>query len=233
MKLPGGLQKINSMTKAEMVELLLHEEYGYLPKAPLSVRYEVVEEDKRFCAGKAILQKWRVICETEQGSFAFPVAYTMPTKLPKPMPCFIHINFRDLIPDRYQPSEELVDAGVAILSFCYNDVTSDNGDFANGLAGVVTDRAFCGNDRAFCGTDRAFCGNDRAFYGTDRAFYRADGAFYGTYRTNGSFYSIYGTLYKFDRAYCLIQQAINQVYGGSDGVYPADPPIFTRKDDVR
>ena len=73
MKLPHGLQNVANMTKAEMLELLLHEEYGYLPPAPLSVRYEVTSEDKRFCAGKAILQKWRVICETEQGTFSFPV----------------------------------------------------------------------------------------------------------------------------------------------------------------
>ena len=53
------------------------------------------------------------------------------------MPCFIHINFRDLVPDRYMPSEELVDAGYAVLSFCYKDVSSDDGDFTNGLAGHI------------------------------------------------------------------------------------------------
>ena len=137
MNLPNGLPKIENMTKPEMMELLLHEEYGYLPPAPISVRYEVVEENKRFCAGKASLQTWSVTCETEQGTFSFPVSYTMPTKLARPMPCFIHINFRDLVPDRYEPSEELVDSGIAVLSFCYKDVTSDDGDFTNGLAGVI------------------------------------------------------------------------------------------------
>jgi hypothetical protein len=137
MNLPNGLPKIENMTKPEMMELLLHEEYGYLPPAPISVRYGVVEENKRFCAGKASLQTWSVTCETEQGTFSFPVSYTMPTKLARPMPCFIHINFRDLVPDRYEPSEELVDSGIAVLSFCYKDVTSDDGDFTNGLAGKV------------------------------------------------------------------------------------------------
>ena len=136
-KLPKGLQDIRAMTKAEMLELLLREEYGYLPPAPRSVRYETVSRDDRFCAGKASLIRLRVTCETEQGSFSFPVAYTRPRKLPEPMPCFIHINFRDLVPDSYQPSEELVDGGVAVLSFCYKDVTSDDGDFGTGLAGVV------------------------------------------------------------------------------------------------
>lgn len=137
MKLPEGLQEIQSMTKAEMLELLLREEYGYLPPAPRAVRYEVVKQDNRFCASKASLIHLRVICETEGGEFSFPVAYSRPRKIPEPMPCFIHINFRDQIPDSYQPSEELVDAGVAILSFCYKDVTSDNDDFTNGLAGII------------------------------------------------------------------------------------------------
>ena len=34
-------------------------------------------------------------------------------------------------------SEEIVDNGFACLSFCYEDVTKDNGDFTNGLAGVL------------------------------------------------------------------------------------------------
>jgi hypothetical protein len=35
------------------------------------------------------------------------------------------------------PTEELVDNGFAVLSFCYKDVTSDDNDFTNGLAGVL------------------------------------------------------------------------------------------------
>ena len=35
------------------------------------------------------------------------------------------------------PTEELVDNGFAVLSFCYQDVASDDGDFTNGLAGLL------------------------------------------------------------------------------------------------
>lgn len=35
------------------------------------------------------------------------------------------------------PTEELIDNGFAVLSFCHNDVTRDNNDFADGLAGVL------------------------------------------------------------------------------------------------
>lgn len=133
-----------SMTLEELREILQREVYGYLPAAPAAVRAEEVSCDEAFCAGKAILKKIRLFCETEYGEFAFPVYYTCPTKVKTPMPCFIHINFRDLVPDKYQPSEEIVDEGFAVLSFCYKDVTADNGDFTDGLAGIV----YPGGDRS-------------------------------------------------------------------------------------
>lgn len=124
------------MSRAEILDLLLREEYGILPTAPRSVTGEVIRVDKKFCAGKAPLQTIRLHCKAEWGDFSFPVYYVCPAEKQN-VPCFIHINFRDMIPDRYQPTEELVDAGYATLTFCYKDVTSDDGDFTNGLAGVL------------------------------------------------------------------------------------------------
>lgn len=68
--------------------------------------------------------------------FSFPCYATIPNKDGK-HPFFICINFRDCIPDRYIPVEEIVDNGFAVISFCYNDVTRDNGDFTDGLASVL------------------------------------------------------------------------------------------------
>ncbi len=53
------------------------------------------------------------------------------------VPFFVMINFRDNVPDLYMPTEEIIDSGYAVLSFCYNDVTTDDDDFTNGLAGVL------------------------------------------------------------------------------------------------
>ena len=47
-------------------------------------------------------------------------------------------NFSPDVPDKYLPAEEIVDNGFAVLSVCYQDVTTDDGDFANGLAALVT-----------------------------------------------------------------------------------------------
>ena len=135
--LPKQLPSPMGYTKSEMLQMLQQEEYGFLPDAPISVSVEEVSRNARFCAGKAALISLKVTCELPQGSFTFPVSYTCPTKQEKPLPCFIQINFRNLVPDIYLPSEEIVDNGFAVLSFYYQDVTSDDGDFTNGLAGVV------------------------------------------------------------------------------------------------
>lgn len=125
------------MQKNTIVDLLLKEEFGALPSAPDSVTATLEKSDKSFCAGKADLQTLSLHCKAAWGEFSFPVYYVCPKHADKPVPCFIHINFSDRIPDRYQPTEELVDAGYATLTFCYTDVSSDDGDFSNGLAGIV------------------------------------------------------------------------------------------------
>lgn len=134
--LPKGLPSPMGVTKSEMLQLLQQEEYGFLPAAPLSVSVEETNRNSRFCAGKAELISLKMTCVTQCGEFSFPLCYTRPTKQDAPLPCFIQINFRDLVPDAYLPSEEIVDNGFAVLSFCYQDVSSDDGDFTNGLAGI-------------------------------------------------------------------------------------------------
>ncbi len=132
-KLPSPIGRSHD----ELIDLLLHEEYGFLPSAPIEVTASSDSTDTRFCAGKAELKHMTLHCKAAWGEFSFPFTYSCPTKVQKPVPAFMHINFRDLIPDAYQPTEEITDHGYAVLTFCYKDVTSDDGDFTNGLAGVV------------------------------------------------------------------------------------------------
>jgi len=124
------------LTREEMLEILQREEYGYLPPKPDSVEFGVKNILPNFCAGKAVLNKVEITSKMGDKTFTFPAYATIPTK-PGKYPFFIHINFRPEVPDRYMPTEELVDNGFAVLSFCYQDVTSDNADFTNGLAGVL------------------------------------------------------------------------------------------------
>lgn len=127
----------NVKSREEMLKIIYEEEYGYLPPKPEKIEFEDQEKViPSFCAGKAIAHKITAKCVINGKEFSFPFYATLPTD-GKKHPFFIHINFRDLVPDRYMPSEELVDNGFAVLSFCYNDVTMDNDDFTDGLAGVL------------------------------------------------------------------------------------------------
>ena len=125
-------------TREEMLEIMQKEVYGYLPKAPESISFEVKKDFVyRFCADKATLDKVDITVKVSGGKeFTFPIYVAIPKKEGK-HPFFIHINFRDAVPDRYMPTEEIIDAGCAVISFCYKDVTDDDEDFTNGLAGVL------------------------------------------------------------------------------------------------
>ena len=128
-------------SREEMLKVLQEEEYGYIPAPPKSFSVEVLEENNRFLAGKAPLTKYRFTADTEDGEVSF-VFYSVIPKDAKSIPLFVHINFRDDIPDQYQPTEEIIDRGYGVFTVCYKDVTSDDGDFENGIAKVlVKDRS--------------------------------------------------------------------------------------------
>ena len=124
------------LSRQEMVDILIEEEYGQLPSKPENLQFEVVKTNARMCAGKAILTKLTCTCEVNGKIFSFPFQTVLPTAAEK-HPFFIHCYFKDAACDRHIPIEEIVDQGFAVLSVCYTDVTSDNWDFTDGLAGVL------------------------------------------------------------------------------------------------
>ncbi|MCL2508122.1 MAG: hypothetical protein FWF05_02980 [Oscillospiraceae bacterium] len=122
----------------EIKNLIQSEGYGFLPPPPKGMRIEELDTEDRFCAGKVTLTKVLLTAEMENGEYAFPVYCAVPNT-GRAFPAFIHINFRDDVPDRYMPTEELCDNGFAVFSFCYKDAAPDDGDFSGGLAGLVLD----------------------------------------------------------------------------------------------
>lgn len=135
LELLTGLPEL--LPREQMLRIMLEQVYGYLPPKPDSIRFEVRKRHiPNFCAGNATCDKVIAICQINGNVFTFPFYATIPTD-DKRHPFFIHINFRDSVPDRYEPSEELVDNGFAVFSLYYQNVTSDDGDFTNGLAGVL------------------------------------------------------------------------------------------------
>ena len=136
MEMIKNLPDPSGLSKKEIMDILLTEEYGNIPARPYSVSAQLIGDQGSFAAGKADLIKYSLECKAEWGECSFPFYYSAP-KGKQNLPCFIHLNFRDLVPDKYQPTEEIIDAGYAIFTIYYKDVTSDNGDFTNGIAGAV------------------------------------------------------------------------------------------------
>ena len=120
-----------------VLDMMLENEYGYMPPEPDNITWEIKEfDDRRYCAGKAYLAKIEITSEINGEKFTFPFTYVYPKKGNKHK-TVVHINFRPDVPDEYMPTEEIIDNGFGCASFCYKDVTSDDGDFTNGLAGIV------------------------------------------------------------------------------------------------
>lgn len=124
------------LPREQMLEILQEEVYGKLVPAPTSITFEEERHLRTCCAGNAVCNKVTARCVVNGKEFAFPFYATLHTD-GKKHPFFVLINFRDCVPDLYMPTEELVDSGFSVLSFGYNDVTTDDGDFTNGLAGVL------------------------------------------------------------------------------------------------
>ena len=123
-------------SREEMLSILQSQEYGHLPEKTENLTFETEAlHDPRF-GGKAVCSRVTARCVIRGREFSFPFLTAIPTGEGK-HPFFIHINFRPGIADYYQPVEEILDNGFAVLSFCYNDVTRDDGDFGDGLAGIL------------------------------------------------------------------------------------------------
>lgn len=121
------------LRREEIKKILQEEEYGYIPEKPEHLTVDVINEMPTFAAGKANKKELKFTVTIGGADFSFPVVSVIPKKEGR-YPAFVHINFRPEVPDRYMPTEEIIDNGFAIFSFCYKDVTSDDGNFKNGIA---------------------------------------------------------------------------------------------------
>ena len=124
-----------------MKNILLRNEYGYVPEIPFEV---TVSEPKllegRFCCGTAKLSQVELTVTTENGSCSFVVKRLLHED-GKKHPFFVFINFRNNAPDYYYPVEEIAQRGFSVLSFQHTEVTSDDDanpdDAANKIAALL------------------------------------------------------------------------------------------------
>ena len=121
-------------SRDEMLDILQKEMYGYIPAAPTDVTYTTQEDTiENYAAGKARIHKVTVSGKLNGNPFSFPFITAIP-KSEEKVPFFVHIAFSSSNTHRFQPTEELIDHGYAVLFFNYEDVASDNSKLDNGIA---------------------------------------------------------------------------------------------------
>ncbi len=139
--LPTVTKENWSENRAAIVEMLCREEYGAPVPAPDELRFEVSEAEgnHRFCAGLGRCYRATASGLLSGKPFSFPFTVCLPNcATPEhPVPFFVLSNFHKGEPNEYLPIEEIIDRGYAVLHVYYKDVTSDDGDFTNGIAACL------------------------------------------------------------------------------------------------
>lgn len=125
------------LTQEEMSEILQREEYGFMPPLPDSISFEKkqLRNDNVF-GGKGKVWEISICVTVNSRAFSFPVTLIIPEGN-GPFPFFVNINFEKNVPDYYFPAEEIIDNGFASFNLYFKDVTTDDDNFSDGLAGII------------------------------------------------------------------------------------------------
>ena len=123
-------------TREEMIDILMREEYGYVPDLPYEMTVsEPVLVENRYCDKTVHHTRVNITITTCHGSHTVPVERVLHID-GTVNPFFVFLNFRKEVPDRYYPTEEVADAGFDVLAVCYKDISSDDDNYADGLAKI-------------------------------------------------------------------------------------------------
>lgn len=138
---PDFFENINSKEEWEaertkIKNLILKEEYGFLPEK-ITPKIKTETQGINF-AGKGHWESVFFTFEKDKKSHTVRTEFILP-KNKKDIPVFIFLDFESKVPSKYLPMEEILDGGFGVLAFCYQDVTTDNNDFTNGLCGLFCD----------------------------------------------------------------------------------------------
>ena len=97
-----GLPALKS--REEMFDIVLREEFGYLPDMPFSMSVgEPTVVDEVLARGESVLDRVEMTITTAYGSHTFPV-HRLLHKDGKKRPFFIALLFHSEVPNRYFPS---------------------------------------------------------------------------------------------------------------------------------
>lgn len=130
-----GVKTPEDLTKRqdEIRQLLAKREYGEIPPSPEHMYTKSGEPYEGFAAGKATRTNHTLGFEMDGKSFSFPMMSVIPNGKKK-CPAFVFISFEGGEANKYMPTEEIVERGYALFTFCYKDVSSDDNNFKSGIA---------------------------------------------------------------------------------------------------
>lgn len=133
--------------KAELIDNLSKNLFGYTPAAPQEVRVEKTGNYRYHAfAGKATSERYNLSFDTPNGEFTFPFEVVIPTDVEKP-PVILYMSLNDRYPI---PMEEILDNGFAVVSFFYGHVELDADPVEHYFAkfrGGLGEKYFCGGLR--------------------------------------------------------------------------------------
>ena len=125
-----------SMRRKEIMEILKTELFGTLPRCEYTWQCEVEREENHYYhGGKSLIRIARMDVTINEKFFSWKFHYSLP-KSEKPVPVFLMPTFTKLLPVDSIPTEEICDNGFGITNFDYQSISTDDGDFTNGLSGL-------------------------------------------------------------------------------------------------
>ncbi len=121
-----------NLRKEEIKEIISKEEYGYFPNKHYKISSKIIKEDENYCGGTAIYREVLLTIHMDD-DFSFGIKVAIPKSKDK-CKAFIYLDFYNTFPNKNLPVNEILDNGFAVISVYYQDITSDNDDFTNGLS---------------------------------------------------------------------------------------------------
>lgn len=126
-----------AIRRSEILRLLEGELFGALPDVACEMSYSVKREESKYChGGKTILRVVTATASAKGKNYSWDMTCVLP-KSEKPVPVFMLMGYGDRLGLLgVTPTEEIVDGGFGAAILDYSQISSDDGDFTNGLAGL-------------------------------------------------------------------------------------------------
>ena len=138
--LPDYLYDENgNFDRERTIDLLLSEEYGYVHDEGVEITVEKTKEPA-FCVAEKARETIRFRFTLKKGtrSASFPVDLFLPLTEDDNCPLIVNLDFAH--EQAHCPVYTIMEQSVRLAHIYYQDVTTDNNDFENGIAPLLSDR---------------------------------------------------------------------------------------------